>query len=519
MKKKISTIALIIFILFTILTIANLFYSFPSIKFSIVNKIIIVLFVLTLIIFLLNILKNKFFNKTYQIVISTIIYFILCFALIKGNQFLLNYNNLFSNMNSGDVYSTSLIARKDNAINSVEDINSNTYIGIQTIKSYENGTLALEELKKLNKTNNIKQYQDLANAFNDLKNNKISLMSVKSLDDKTLNSLDPNLKSNYKVIATFTTTQKATTTNKDISNTPFTMLIAGIDSRTDDIDDISRGDSNIIVSFNPITGRITTLTTPRDSYVTIACTGGKDKLTHAAAYGGTDCTKKTLENIYNIKIDYVLRINFVGVVEIVNSLGGIEVDVPINQVNANDPNVCEQDSHGVKGTICWVEGKVNQFNGEQALAFARNRYNQDGGDFYRGKNQQIIIEAILKKATKINNLDTINKLLQVASKHISTNLDKNDMTELYEIVLSMGTSLDIEKLYISGGTGMIGGASMTFPSDEDIAYASYRMKVNLNEEKPLFPQNGYYVDGTKPSNDNNDNPFQTQKMPFEYNSN
>ncbi|MDL2211769.1 LCP family protein [Erysipelotrichaceae bacterium OttesenSCG-928-M19] len=519
MRRKLQIFIIVEMVFISLLTVADLMYTFQSFKYTVISKIIIISFFLFLAILITNFLFDKFFNKAWKIVITLLVIVIFNYGIVQFNLFLLNYNNAMSLINKESKYSTSLIAKKDSTLEKEEDINSKTTIGIQSIKYYENGSLALEKIKELNKTNNIKQYANLKLAFADLENGTIDLMSVKNLSDETLESLDPDLKKNYKVVTVFETDEENEVVSKDITSTPFTILISGIDSRSSNIQDVSNSDSNVLVTFNPKTGRVTTLTTPRDSYVQIQCGGGgQDKLTHAAAYGGTKCVQNTLEKMYDVNVDYTVRINFVGVIEIVDALGGIEVDVPVNSMNANQgiTEVCEQNSHGQKGTICWTEGKVNKFNGEEALAFARNRYKQDGGDFYRGRNQQIVIEAILKKAMQVNNIDTINKLITVVSKHMKTNINTNDIISLYEILVSMNNTVDIEKLYIGGSTGNVNGLSVVYPSTEDIQYATYRMKVTLGEVYPEFPQNGYGVSGSKITNADGTNPLQSQKMPYDY---
>ncbi|MDR1781742.1 MAG: LCP family protein [Bacilli bacterium] len=518
MNKKLRFILIIILSLISIATLINFIYSFPSMKLSTINKFIILAFILFCFIIFINFLFNKFFNKWWQKTISIIVGLALLFGFYQINTVLFSYNNLLSKMNKNAeiTYSTSLIAKKDSAINSVDDINSSTSIGIQDINSYENGAFAKEQIDKLNKTQDIKIYTDIKKAITALNDDKVDLIAIKSLSDATLLSIDKNAKDDYKIITTFEAKQKNSDATKTITDKPFTILISGIDSRSSDVDEVANGDSNIIVTVNTKTGRITTLSTPRDSYVPITCLNNtRDKLTHSAAYGGTECLKSTLENMYDIDIDYTLRINFVGVVDIINSLGGIDINVPVNNLNGSGVKVCEQDSHGDYDAECWIEGKVNHMDGETALAFARNRHNQDGGDFYRGRNQQLVIEAIIKKVTSINSLQTVNKLMSAASKYMSTDLSKNDITTIYESILSNGMNLQIEKLYISGSTGMIGAQSMVFPSETDIAYATYRMDVNLNLDKPQLPSNSYYVLGSTPSNDDGTNPLKEQKMPYD----
>jgi len=318
-----------------------------------------------------------------------------------------------------------------------------------------------------------------------------------------------------RVVTTFEQEQARNTSDIDITQQPFSIFIQGIDARDSDINSPGLSDSNIIVTFDPKSGHITTLTTPRDSFIPIPCAGfANDKLTHSGGIGGAECTKATLENLYGIELNYFVRINFNGVVSIVDALGGIDVDVPVNQMNVFNPTVCEQDSQGRPNTICWTEGEVNHFDGEQALAFSRNRHNQDGGDFYRGRNQQIVISAIINRLRNINNLDTINALLSSVSDNMATNLDRNSIISLYEIMIGLSNQINLEKLYISGSTGDVGGMSVVFPSQSDVAYASYRMQVSLGMVYPQFPSNDYFVLGQVPSADSTD-ALGVQRAPFD----
>lgn len=513
--KKISIISInIILIIASIITIVNLFYSFPSMKATVLSKLILVGYVLFIFILLFNFIFKRYFEKKWQIIITIILLLVFSFGLFKFNEILLSYSNLFSQSDSKTT-KTNLIARKDSPINSIDDITKDTVVGIQSVTGFQHGSLALNELQKLNKTQNIKQYASFEQAYTALANKEIDLMSGPNLNDQKLLDLNKNFISEYKIITTFEADEAYDSVNKDITNTPFTILISGIDSRSSDIEDVSNSDSNIIVTFNPNTGKITTLTTPRDSFIKLACGGyTNDKLTHAASYGGTKCVKNTLENLYNIQIDYSLKINFVGVIDIIDAIGGIKVDIPVNNVNIGNSKVCEQDSKGHKDALCWVEGKVNTLDGETALAFARNRYNQDGGDFSRGRNQQIVIEATLKRLTEINNLSNINKLLQASAKHMNTSLSKDDIVSLYEIFIGLNDDILIEKLYISGSTGRENNLSVVYPNQASINYAKFRMHVNLGAVKPQFPKNGYYIKGSKPSYDYGNNPLRSQKMPF-----
>ena len=177
----------------------------------------------------------------------------------------------------------------------------------------------------------------------------------------------------------------------------------GVDSETEGIGNSSfNGDSLMVVTFNPKTLSTTILSIPRDSYVPIACFNNqkKNKITHAA-WKGEECMQKTIENFLDINIDYYVKINFKGVVGLVDTLGGVDIDVPYN--------LCEQNSNRQWGNnTVYIEQGKQTLNGEQALAFARNRHpnpsmcsakwtNYNSNDFIRGQHQQEVVMALLNK--------------------------------------------------------------------------------------------------------------------------
>src|SRR5690606_2503774 len=116
---------------------------------------------------------------------------------------------------------------------------------------------------------------------------------------------------------------------------------------------------------------------PRDLYVDIPG-HGKDRINAALAFGGVPLTVTTVENYTGVPIDHVALIDFEGVKSLVDSLGGVEVDVP-------------QDFES--GGHRFTEG-TQHVDGEQALAFVRARKNFADGDFQRNRNQQSLLKGI-----------------------------------------------------------------------------------------------------------------------------
>lgn len=205
----------------------------------------------------------------------------------------------------------------------------------------------------------------------------------------------------------------------DISNA-FNIYISGIDVEGS-ISKNSRSDVNIIMTINPDTHQILLTTTPRDFYVEIPGVSGgvKDKLTHAGVYG-VDASMRTLEQLYGIDISYYARVNFTSLIKIVDALGGVDVESEYS-FSAGGYNF-------QKGT--------NHLNGEQALAFSRERKSFSGGDRQRGKNQEAVIEAIIEKALSPAILKNANQIISSVSDCVETNMTRDEMSKFINMQLS-----------------------------------------------------------------------------------
>ena len=208
---------------------------------------------------------------------------------------------------------------------------------------------------------------------------------------------------------------------------PFNLYISGIDV-DGPISTTSRSDVNIIVSVNPQEHKILLTTTPRDYYVTIPGISGeqRDKLTHAGIYG-VNKSIETLENLYGIDISYYVRVNFTSVVKIVDALGGVDVDSPYAFTT----------THGNYE----IKQGMNHLNGEMALGFARERYSFSSGDNQRGKNQEILLEALINKAMSPAILRDMGTLISTLGENVETNMGSDQISTLINWQLSSGLSL------------------------------------------------------------------------------
>lgn len=261
-------------------------------------------------------------------------------------------------------------------------------------------------------------------------------------------------------------------------DSPFTLLLMGVDSTGDGITKGSsfNGDSLMLITFNPHTLNATVFSIPRDTYVPIACNGNKENKINASAYGGTSCVVKTIENLTGIKIDYYVKINFTGVVKLVDDLGGITLDVPIK--------FCEQDSERRFGEyeICLDKG-VQKLNGEQALAFARHRHTLPLGDFQRVQHQQMVVEAMVKELKNIKNVDDFYKILEDVTNNIDSNLTTPGILSLYSVgkdilinSLKNNLNLSIQKTYLTGYD-----LTMYIPSYRSYVYTFQYSRQSLND--------------------------------------
>ncbi len=251
----------------------------------------------------------------------------------------------------------------------------------------------------------------------------------------------------------------ASTVTKDVSEEPFIVYISGIDARNvSTIHEKSLSDVNMVVVVNPKTHKILMVNTPRDYYVGLKGDPNKmDKLTHAGSYG-IDWSMQTIAAIYDIDINYYIKVNFKSVVDIVNAVGGVTVDSEYSF--SSNASLSETRYYFKKGE--------NTLNGDQALAFARERYSVPGGDRQRGIHQQKIISAIIDKAISpyILNSSNLKSLLDSFISNMKTNISYDEISDLVKLQLSKMPSWDIESISVEG----TGASKTTYSSGSQELY-------------------------------------------------
>lgn len=268
--------------------------------------------------------------------------------------------------------------------------------------------------------------------------------------------------------------------NTNVLTDSYIIYLSGSDARSTDVSVRARSDTNILAVVNPTTHRILLVNTPRDYYVPLARNGQMDKLTHAGIYGIEESIA-TLENLYGVDVSYYARINFYGLKDIVDAVGGIDVVSPLSFTLST--NACSK-SGEIDREV--VEG-VNHMDGAKALAFARERYGFADGDNQRGKNQMAILQALTAKLTKASTLVNYQSILTAVSNNMTTNLSYEDITALVRTQLASMSEWKIDTYAVTQGSGSTsqpcyslgGAAAWVMPQNEASVQTAREMIQNV----------------------------------------
>lgn len=432
-------------------------------------------------------------NKVKKVIISSVISILLSVILFVVSSLIYKAYKELDNMNKDELTYTTIMLSKSEA--KLDLINGKKIGVISDKEDISNYILPMEVIDKNNlKINNeIVEYSDLVTLMSALINDEVDFIFI-SNDYKSKFALvegyteDTKLyeitvyKKNYQKAHV----EKDTISDKTEVTKPFTILLLGIDSEGQGIKESSsfNGDTIMLVSFDPVTLNATIFSIPRDTYVKMACGGRLNKI-NAASWGGTSCMVKTVQDLTGINVDYYAKINFKGVVDLVNVLGGVTVDVPIS--------FCEQNSNREFGDalIC-LEPGVQKLDGEQALAFARHRHSLPLGDFQRAQHQQMIVEAMIQSMKSVRSVNDFYSILNAISNNIDTNMSTNEMLSFYNVaknllIKSGDVNLNITKTYLTGyDLYVYNGSGKTYTFQyykQSLADIVKAMNITLGKEK------------------------------------
>ena len=470
-KRSKKSKKILLKIAMTLFTIACIYFLYSISLLNGIENILriiitVIIFIMWLLLFIrgMNRLRNTK-KSTKMSIIMLIISIILGFVGFNITKAFSSIDKMSTNTN---VYSTSIVTLKSSDADNIDDLAKEKIGMLSDETNIEANQLANEIIEKEKIKNKIVYYDSFVSLLKGLYDGEVEFVFLPTNYGVMFNSIEgyATLENDTKIIYKYEKDKKVEITKKKGKLTdPFTILVMGVDSERENIKNSTfNGDALMLITFNPKTLSSTILSIPRDTYVPIACFTNKrkNKITHAAWYG-EECMIKTIEDLVDVKIDYYLKINFKGVVNLVDALGGIEVDVPFS--------FCEQNSDRLWGKhTVYVEKGLRNLNGEQVLALARNRHpnpsmcsskwtNYTSNDFIRGQNQQLIIKGLLNKAKSIRSLDTVYNLLDTISNSMETNMTTSEILSLYnigkDIIVKHSNSdasdlVNMQRLYISG---------------------------------------------------------------------
>ena len=273
-------------------------------------------------------------------------------------------------------------------------------------------------------------------------------------------------------------------TNEDNKNSvkvteePFNILVTGIDV-TGTIDQEGRSDVNMVLTVNPKTGTVLITSIPRDYEVLNG--GSYDKLTHTGFYG-VKRTINALEDLFDTTMNYYVRVNFSTVIEFVDAIGGVDVESEV----AFTPSTNAMDVTGVTDELKgWtVKEGTNHLSGAKALAFARERKAFALGDNQRIRNQQIVMQAMIEKATSSKTmLLSYNKIVSTLDDYMEMNMSADEIRSLVKLQLIKNIDWEIDKYAVTGHDGQTAGGLYIMKQDStSVSHASELIEQVLNGE-------------------------------------
>lgn len=263
---------------------------------------------------------------------------------------------------------------------------------------------------------------------------------------------------------------------------PVSILLLGVDTTDDGVRDTEKdyrgnSDTMIVVTVNPKTNKTTMMSVPRDSMAQIWKSSTNNtkkiqKINSAYNIGNEESAVATTEKFLNIPIDYYVKVDFNSLTQIVNAVGGVDVDVPFS-FSYGDTG--QKESHFKKGKM--------HLNGKQALDYSRMRYEDPKGDYGRQLRQRQVITAIIKSAASAKTFTRYQKVLDSISSSMTTNLSFSDMQSMF--LNYRGAAGSIGSDHVQGYGSMINGSSYeVIPTDElQRASNKLRKQLGLSEEE------------------------------------
>ena len=448
-----GVLAILLIILGGLVSWTMLKYDF--LNFRGVNYAIIGVIIAAIVLSIFLIIKKK--AKIFNVIMLIIMNIVLVFSYMQFRTAIGLFNNLNSNAAVSE-YTMSVVVMKNDAAKKLADLKGEA-VAAPVSADGENINKLMKEIRDKEKQSlNLTESKNYISAYEELAAGTSKAMILNSSFEDLITSQHADFKDKTKKIYEYKITKSVNAKAKQNAGDTFNVYISGIDTYGP-VSSVSRSDVNIIMTVNKKTGKILLTTTPRDSYVKIADGGNNqyDKLTHAGLYG-VDSSIHTLENVYGIKIDYYARLNFTSFLKLIDTVGGVDV--------YNDQAFV---SHVGKKNF---QPGLLHMNSDMALSFVRERYSLTGGDHDRGKNQEKVIAAIIKKLTSKEGLVNYQSVIKELSESIQTNMPIETAMGLANEQLRAG------KEYIVASQALTGTGSMSLLSYAMPGAQLYMMQID-----------------------------------------
>lgn len=467
LKKSVIFKSLAIIIAIMSIYVFIMFLKLNVLPFMYLLFLFLILFAIDIGLYLLMSKKKPVFRIVGTI--CTIFLFVLYFVGIEFQTVTLNFLHQFAFLNIQTEH-YQVIVKNTSEMASLNDLDNKS---IAYVKNREGASKAYKQLEKENvKKEEVDGVGALVRSF---LQDEIDVILLESSEEELYNEMSQEFKENHKVLETVSVEVQKNDFSKDVAITkqPFSVYVTGVDTY-DAISSVARSDVNMVITVNPVTHKILLTSIPRDYYVPIAGSSSElnDKLTHAGLEG-VDVSIKTIENLLDMDINYYIKFNFTSLIQIVDALGGIDVDSPF-AFTAN----YEEDTH----IYYEFQKGMNHLNGKQALAYVRERYGLREGDVARARHQQQVVEAVVNKLTTTTILTKYGELLGSMEGNFTTNFDFDSITGFVKMQLNDMPSWSVETQVLTGADASRKTASMPdlyssvmIPDEEQVENAKLKI--------------------------------------------
>lgn len=252
---------------------------------------------------------------------------------------------------------------------------------------------------------------------------------------------------------------------------PTGILIMGVDNSDSDDRNLgsARADSLIYMALNPHTKDIQMVSIPRDTYTPILKNDQiltYNRINAAYAMGKEKVTIESVEHLLDVPVHYYATVDFDAFMDIIDALGGVEVDVPITFSESNAPG---------RGDAIHLTKGMQKLNGEQALALARTR--KIDNDVKRGERQQLIVQSVIEQALSVESIPKYTQVIESVNGNLKTNMRINDMVALLKS--GLGESYKIKSHTFEWADFEKNGAAMITLNEDSLQDVQKHLKQTL----------------------------------------